>query len=93
MHEQPGDRDCDKPAIGGNHFGPVVIYMAAVEDAQAADGSDPFFKVEEYGYTSADGLWGTDVLNNQCGRFEFTACLSAERPCLCVHDSSNMVSI
>ena len=72
MHEQPGDRACDRPAIGGNHYGPVIIYMAAVADATTADGSDPFFKVAEYGYSPEDQLWGTDVLNEQCGRFEFT---------------------
>ncbi|KAM0281487.1 hypothetical protein ACHAQH_003517 [Verticillium albo-atrum] len=69
MHEQPGDRDCTKPAIGGNHYGPVMVYLAAVEDAAAADGSDPFFKIGEYGYTPEDQVWGTDYLNNNCGRF------------------------
>ncbi|EEY16131.1 endoglucanase B [Verticillium alfalfae VaMs.102] len=47
MHEQPGDRDCEKPAIGGNHHGPVMVYLAAVPDATIADGSDPFFKIGE----------------------------------------------
>ncbi|EGY21187.1 endoglucanase II [Verticillium dahliae VdLs.17] len=69
MHEQPGDRDCEKPAIGGNHHGPVMVYLAAVHDATTADGSDPFFKIGEYGYTPEDQVWGTDYLNNNCGRF------------------------
>jgi cellulase len=70
MHEQPGQRSCSNPAIGGNHDGPVIVYMAAVDDATTADGSDPWFKVAEYGYES--GIWGTDYLNENCGRFPFT---------------------
>ncbi|KAG8906766.1 hypothetical protein FRC00_012353 [Tulasnella sp. 408] len=27
MHQQPGDRSCSTEAIGGNHDGPVIIYM------------------------------------------------------------------
>lgn len=70
MHEQPGDRDCDSPAIGGNHFGPVMVYLSKVEDATAADGSSKWFKIGEYGYQN--GTWGTDVLNDNCGQFEVT---------------------
>lgn len=29
MHQQPGDRTCTTEAIGGNHDGPVIIYMYA----------------------------------------------------------------
>jgi cellulase len=72
MHEQPGARSCSSPAIGGNHDGPVIVYMAAVSDATSADGSDPWFKVAEYGYDAEAGLWGTDYLNENCGRFPFT---------------------
>ena len=71
MHEQPDNRACSNPAIGGNHNGPVIIYMASVADATTADGSDPWFKVAEYGY-DADAGWGTDYLNDNCGRFPFT---------------------
>lgn len=72
MHEQPGDRNCDNPAIGGNHFGPVMVYLSSVADAAAADGSDPFFKIAEFGYDVATETWGTDVLNENCGQFEAT---------------------
>ncbi|KAF6802854.1 glycoside hydrolase family 61 protein [Colletotrichum musicola] len=72
MHEQPGDRDCARPAIGGNHFGPVMVYLSKVSDATTADGSSDFFKIGEYGYTSSDKTWGTDVLNDNCGKFEVT---------------------
>jgi hypothetical protein len=29
MHQQPGDRSCSNQAIGGDHFGPTIIYMAS----------------------------------------------------------------
>jgi cellulase len=72
MHEQPNDRNCNNPAIGGNHDGPVIIYMSKVDDATSADGSGSWFKVAEYGYDTGAGLWGTDYLNENCGRFPFT---------------------
>ncbi|TDZ22880.1 putative endo-beta-1,4-glucanase D [Colletotrichum orbiculare MAFF 240422] len=72
MHEQPSDRACGRPAIGGNHFGPVMVYLSKVSDAKTADGSSSFFKIGEYGYTVADKTWGTDVLNANCGKFEVT---------------------
>lgn len=72
MHEQPGDRDCDNPAIGGNHYGPVMVYLSAVDDAASADGSDPWFKIGEFGYDTETDTWGTDVLNENCGQFEAT---------------------
>lgn len=57
MHAQEGERSCDEEAIGGNHWGPVLVYMSKVEDATVADGSGSWFKVSEEGY---DGeTWGT----------------------------------
>lgn len=61
MHAQEGDRSCDTEALGGNHFGPVLVYMSKVEDATAADGSSSWFKVSEEGYN--DGVWGTVCFN------------------------------
>jgi hypothetical protein len=29
MHQQPGDRSCSNEAIGGDHYGPTLIYMAS----------------------------------------------------------------
>jgi cellulase len=46
MHAQPGARSCSSPAIGGNHYGPVLVYMAKVSDATSAQ-SASFFKVAE----------------------------------------------
>jgi lytic cellulose monooxygenase (C1-hydroxylating) len=39
MHQQPNDRDCTKEALGGNHFGPVMVYLSKVDDVKTADGS------------------------------------------------------
>ncbi|CAO2648510.1 Nn.00g077770.m01.CDS01 [Neocucurbitaria sp. VM-36] len=71
MHAQPGDRKCSQPAIGGNHYGPVLIYMAKVSDAKTAT-SGSFFKVAEDGYTGTTASWGTEILNANCGKRAFT---------------------
>ncbi|KAF1844536.1 lytic polysaccharide monooxygenase [Cucurbitaria berberidis CBS 394.84] len=71
MHAQPGDRKCSQPAIGGNHYGPVLIYMAKVADAKTAT-SGSFFKVAEDGYTGTTASWGTEILNANCGKRAFT---------------------
>ena len=72
MHQQPGDRACGTQAIGGNHFGPVMVYMSKVDDAAAADGSGDWFKVDEFGYAGGSNkTWGTDLLNANCGRRSF----------------------
>lgn len=46
MHQQNGDRACKNEAIGGAHYGPVLVYMSKVEDSSKADGSSGFFKSE-----------------------------------------------
>ncbi|CAE6431272.1 unnamed protein product [Rhizoctonia solani] len=72
MHQQPGDRNCETEAIGGNHDGPTIIYMAKVDNAATAVGSEAnWFKVAETGLVSKD-YWGTDVMNANCGKVEFT---------------------
>ena len=73
MHQQPNDRSCSTQAIGGNHFGPVMVYMSKVDDATAADGaSGSWFKVDEFGYDATNKTWGTDMLNANCGKQTFT---------------------
>ncbi|KAM7196557.1 glycoside hydrolase [Rhypophila sp. PSN 637] len=73
MHAQPNSRSCSEQAIGGNHYGPVIIYMAKVSDATSADGaSAEWFKVDEFGYNAGDKTWGTDLLNANCGKRTFT---------------------
>jgi len=76
MHPQPGgERKCGKDsAIGGNHFGPVIVYMSKVANAASADGSSDWFKVAEDGLdpsiTTTDA-WGTEKMNKNCGKKSF----------------------
>ncbi|KAI1749100.1 carbohydrate-binding module family 1 protein [Xylaria castorea] len=77
MHQQPKDRSCANEAIGGDHHGPVQVYMASVTDAASADGpSASWFKIfaDTWAKDSAAGTdgdadyWGTKDLNTCCGR-------------------------
>ncbi|RDL35218.1 Endoglucanase II [Venustampulla echinocandica] len=68
MHAQPGDRNCKNEAIGGNHFGPVMIYMSKVSSSASDPGSGKWFKIAEEGYDTATKKWGTDSLNSNCGK-------------------------
>ncbi|KAG8924305.1 hypothetical protein FRC00_005257, partial [Tulasnella sp. 408] len=78
MHQQPGDRTCTTEAIGGNHDGPVIIYMSKVSDASTAAGSSAsWFKIWQNGLVTADATtqtytWATDVMNSNCGKVSFT---------------------
>lgn len=58
MHAQPGDRSCKTLAIGGNHYGPVLIYMGKVDDATSGMPTS-WFKIDEEGYIPATKKWGT----------------------------------
>ncbi|KAI0641488.1 glycoside hydrolase family 61 protein [Trametes meyenii] len=73
MHQQPNDRSCANEAIGGDHYGPINIYMAKVSDATSAVGSSAqWFKVSEMGLPSNNpDYWATEVLNDNCGHFTF----------------------
>ncbi|KAI5816973.1 glycosyl hydrolase family 61-domain-containing protein [Pyronema omphalodes] len=66
MHQQPGDRSCSNEAIGGNHDGPVIAYLAAVNDATKDPGTS-WFKIFQNGLVRTD-YWGTDVINANCGK-------------------------
>jgi cellulase len=77
MHQQNGDRSCANEAIGGAHYGPVLVYMSKVADASTADGSDPFFKIFQdtwaqnpSGGGGSDDYWGTKDLNKNCGKMD-----------------------
>jgi len=74
MHQQPNDRSCADEAIGGDHYGPINIYLAKVTDATTAVGySQSWFKIAEMGMPSSDpDYWATEVLNDNCGHFTFT---------------------
>ncbi|PPR04279.1 hypothetical protein CVT24_013363 [Panaeolus cyanescens] len=73
MHAQNGDRSCRNEAIGGQHYGPVTVYMAAVSDARTASGSSAsWFKVSESGLVSNNpDYWAVQVLNDNCGHYTF----------------------
>ncbi|KAG9041220.1 hypothetical protein FS837_012546, partial [Tulasnella sp. UAMH 9824] len=70
MHQQFTDRTCTLDAIGGNHDGPVIIYLAKVPDSSTAAGSTAsWFKVAQSGLITADATtqtyyWATDALND-----------------------------
>ncbi|ROV96455.1 hypothetical protein VSDG_05498 [Cytospora chrysosperma] len=76
MHQQPNDRSASNEAIGGAHYGPVLVYMAAVDDATSAVGSDSaWFKVFQDTWASAgssgsDDNWGTKDLNTCGGKMD-----------------------
>ncbi|KAG8884629.1 hypothetical protein FRB97_003685 [Tulasnella sp. 331] len=74
MHQQPGDRTCANEAIGGDHYGPMQVYLAKVDNALTAVGSSQsWFKIAEMGMPSSDpDYWGTEVLNDNCGHYTVT---------------------
>jgi cellulase len=58
-------------AIGGNHDGPVIVYMAKVDDYKTTTPwTASWFKIGQTGLVSKD-YWGTDVLNANCGKISF----------------------
>ena len=78
MH-QHDSRAATEEGIGGAHWGPVLAYMASVEDAAAATGAEDFFKVYHNAWAKAPGstqgdndLWGTEDLNYGGGKLSFT---------------------
>jgi lytic cellulose monooxygenase (C1-hydroxylating) len=77
MHQQPGDRSCKNEAIGGDHYGPVSVYLAKVSDAASSDGSGSYFKIYQdvwapkAGASSGDNdYWGTEDMNSCCGHVD-----------------------
>ncbi|KAH7078521.1 glycoside hydrolase [Paraphoma chrysanthemicola] len=76
MHQQNGDRSCKNEAIGGAHYGPVIVYMSKVDDSSKADGSSGWFKVYENGWAPAnkrvgdDDYWGVKDMNACCGKVD-----------------------
>jgi lytic cellulose monooxygenase (C1-hydroxylating) len=59
MHQQPNDHSCKQEAIGGRHFGPVMIYMCDVPDAKTSNGDCSWVKIAEDSYAGTDASWGT----------------------------------
>ena len=60
------------PATKPPTDGPVIMYMSKVTDATTADGSSPWFKVNQNGYNTANSTWGNQILNADCGKWTFT---------------------
>ncbi|RXW15205.1 hypothetical protein EST38_g10649 [Candolleomyces aberdarensis] len=73
MHQQAGDRSCRNEAIGGQHYGPVTVYLAKVADARTASpNSAGWFKVSEGGLMSNNpDYFAVQVLNDNCGHWSF----------------------
>ncbi|KAF7904222.1 hypothetical protein EAF00_001556 [Botryotinia globosa] len=63
MHQQPEDRSCANEAIGGAHYGPVILYMSKVSNAANDTGAGSWFKVDQEGYDR--------TLNANCGKRSF----------------------
>lgn len=59
MHQQPGDRSCANEAIGGAHYGPVILYMSKVSNAANDTGAGSWFKVDQEGYDVSRQWWGS----------------------------------
>ncbi|KAK1478526.1 calcium-translocating P-type ATPase [Colletotrichum cuscutae] len=77
MHQQNGDRSCKNEAIGGAHYGPVIVYLSKVDNAATADGSAGWFKIFQDGWSAKSGSgsgdddnWGTKDLNTCCGKMD-----------------------
>ncbi|KAH7099339.1 glycosyl hydrolase family 61-domain-containing protein [Auriculariales sp. MPI-PUGE-AT-0066] len=73
MHQQPGDRTCSTEAIGGQHYGPVMVYLGKVSNASTATPSSVgWFKIAEHGLMSNNpDYFANQVLNNNCGHYTF----------------------
>ncbi|KAF7957593.1 hypothetical protein EAE96_003167 [Botrytis aclada] len=71
MHQQPGDRSCANEAIGGAHYGPVILYMSKVSNAANDTGAGSWFKVDQEGYDVSRQWWGSQTLNANCGKRSF----------------------
>lgn len=75
MHQQSGDRSCSQEAIGGQHYGPVIVYITKVSDSSSASGDGDWYKIYENGWAAAPGTsrsdddyWGVKDMNRCCGK-------------------------
>lgn len=78
MHQQPGDRSCANEAIGGAHYGPIILYMSKVSNAATDTGSGSWFKVDQEGYDVTRQWWGTVCLSLSLYQHNFRIILSLE---------------
>ncbi|KAK6497930.1 hypothetical protein TWF481_012324 [Arthrobotrys musiformis] len=75
MHAQFNDRNCANEAIGGQHYGPVIVYITKVDDASRDSGDGLWYKLYENGWSAVPGTtrsdddnWGVKDLNRCCGK-------------------------
>ncbi|EJD51746.1 hypothetical protein AURDEDRAFT_143034 [Auricularia subglabra TFB-10046 SS5] len=73
MHQQQSDRNCANEAIGGQHYGPIMIYLGKVANASTAAGaSTGWFKIHDGGLMSNNpDYFANQVLNDNCGHWTF----------------------
>jgi len=73
MHQQAGDRNCANEGIGGQHYGPIMIYLGKVSNAASASPSSVgWFKIAEAGLLSNNpDYFANQMLNANCGHFQF----------------------
>lgn len=85
----PTAGDGDDP-IAASHKGPVIAYMAKVDDASTNDGSGlKWFKVAEEGLDTSTGKWGVDsefTPTRGCHRIDFSFSIDCQcRPLVFRH--------
>ncbi|KAK6529960.1 hypothetical protein TWF281_009110 [Arthrobotrys megalospora] len=75
MHAQFNDRNCANEAIGGQHYGPVMVYITKVGDSSTDAGDGDWYKLYENGWSAVAGTtrsdddnWGVKDLNRCCGK-------------------------
>jgi len=76
VHQQNGERSCGTLAIGGSHWGPIIVYLSKVSDSSTANpASGGWFKIFEDGWAKKSGstrgdddYWGVKDIENCCGK-------------------------
>jgi cellulase len=74
-----GAGDPDNP-IAASHKGPLLVYLAKVDDAATADWTGlSWFKIAEEGLNTITGKWGVDSMIAGAGWWNFTMpeCIAA----------------
>ncbi|KAJ8064546.1 hypothetical protein OCU04_006876 [Sclerotinia nivalis] len=71
MHQQSGDKSCTIEAIGGAHYGPIILYISKISNATTDTGSGSWFRVNQEEYNVTRQWWGSQTLNANCGKRSF----------------------
>lgn len=83
--------------IDASHKGPVMTYLAKVDDPTSLDVSGlSWFKIQEEGYDASSGVWGVDTLIANDGKVtvEIPACIESgyylmRHELIALHGASN----